>query len=143
MANDSPIETTRQTQAAPLPGVTLLRHVADLAAEMRAARASISQCGYNTALDLVVSKVPALVVPYGTVTENEQRHRAHRLAALGAVLCLDAQRLDGQALADGIDHLLHFAPQRSALALDGAERSAEMLARLAARQPAPEDACLR
>ncbi len=56
---------------------------------MRAARASISQCGYNTALDLVVSEVPALVVPYGTVTENEQRHRAQRLAALGAVLCFD------------------------------------------------------
>jgi predicted glycosyltransferase len=124
-----------QALAAPLPGVTLLRHVSDLAAEMRAARASISQCGYNTALDLVVSEVPALVVPYGTVTENEQRHRAQRLAALGAVLCFsESTALDGESLADSIEHLLHFSPQPAALSLDGAERSAELLVQLAARR---------
>src|SRR5262249_28080025 len=73
-----------QAEAAGLPGVQLVRHVPDLAAEMRRARASISQCGYNTALDLVVSEVPALVVPYTTATENEQRQRALRLAPPGA-----------------------------------------------------------
>ena len=36
----------------------------DLAAEMRAAAVSLSQCGYNTALDIIVAQVPALVVPY-------------------------------------------------------------------------------
>ncbi len=124
-----------QALAAPLPGVTLLRHVSDLAAEMRAARASISQCGYNTALDLVVSEVPALVVPYGTVTENEQRHRAQRLAALGAVLCFDENTaLGGESLAVGIEHLLHFSPQPSALAQEGAERSADLLVQLATRR---------
>jgi predicted glycosyltransferase len=130
-----------QALAAPLPGVTLLRHVSDLAAEMRMARASISQCGYNTALDLIVSEVPALVVPYGTVTENEQQHRAQRLAALGAVLCCDAQPLDGRKLADAIGHLLHFMPQPAALALDGADRSAEHLAQLAALRHAEEPLC--
>jgi hypothetical protein len=44
----------------------LVRHVPDMVAEMRRARASLSQCGYNTALDLVVAGVPALVVPYET-----------------------------------------------------------------------------
>jgi predicted glycosyltransferase len=127
--------------AAPLPGVTLVRHVSDLAAEMRVARASISQCGYNTALDLIVSAVPALVVPYGTVTENEQQHRAMRLAALGAVLCIDAQPLDGRTLADSIEHLLHFMPKPAALAQDGAARTAELLARLVARRTQQEPAC--
>jgi predicted glycosyltransferase len=64
-----------------LPGVTLVRHVPDMVEEMRVARASVSQCGYNTALDLVVSEVPALVVPYETRTENEQSQRAERLVA--------------------------------------------------------------
>jgi predicted glycosyltransferase len=118
--------------AAPLPGVALVRHVSDLAAEMRGARASISQCGYNTALDLVVSGVPALVVPYGTVTENEQLNRARRLDTLGAVLCCQAQPLDGRALADAIEHLLHFVPRPATLALDGAERTAELLSQLVA-----------
>jgi predicted glycosyltransferase len=119
-----------QGEAAGLPGVQLLRHVPDLAAQMAAARASISQCGYNTALDLVVSQVPALVVPYATATENEQQQRACRLASLGALQCLEPQRLDGQALAAAIPELLQFRPRAAALALDGAQRSTELLAQL-------------
>jgi len=121
-----------QQEAAGLPGVQLLRHVPDLAGAMRAARASISQCGYNTALDLVVSQVPALVVPYGTGAENEQRQRAAKLAALGAVQCLDAEALDGPRLAAALGELLRFQPRPAALALNGARRSAELLAQLVA-----------
>lgn len=120
-----------QTLAAPHPGLTLVRHVGDLAAEMRAARASVSQCGYNSALDIVAAGVPALVVPYGTVTENEQLQRARRLAALGVVQCLQAP-LDGASLADAIEHLLRFEPQPAALATDGARRSTQWLADLLA-----------
>ena len=67
-----------QARVAGLPDVTLLRQVPDMVAEMRRARASISQCGYNTALDILVAGVPALVVPYATETENEQTERAAR-----------------------------------------------------------------
>jgi predicted glycosyltransferase len=131
-----------QDLARGLAGVELLRQVPDMAAEMRQARASISQCGYNTALDLVVSRVPALVVPYGTTTENEQQQRAQRLAALGAVLCLDEPRaLSGESLADAIGPLLHFMPQPSALALDGAERTARLLAQLLEHRKQEEPAC--
>lgn len=119
--------------AAPLPGLTLVRHVSDLAAEMCSARASISQCGYNTALDVLVSGVPALVVPYGTATENEQLNRARRLEALGAALCCLPQTADGRTLADAIERLLHFVPRRAALALNGAERTTELLSQLLAR----------
>ena len=50
-----------------VPGnVELIRSVPDLSQELRHAAASISQCGYNTALDLVRTRVPALVVPYAT-----------------------------------------------------------------------------
>jgi predicted glycosyltransferase len=51
-------------------GVELVRHVPDMVAELTRARASISQCGYNSALDLARAAVPALVVPYETRTEN-------------------------------------------------------------------------
>ena len=117
-------------RCAGVAGVTLLRHVADMVAEMRAARASLSQCGYNTALDLVVSGVPALVAPYETATENEQRGRAEKLAALGALQCLPPGALEPAALAHAIDGLLRFTPRPAALALDGAQRSAEILASL-------------
>lgn len=110
-----------------LHGVELLRQVPDMVAEMRRARASISQCGYNTALDIMVSQVPALVVPYATKTENEQSARAARLAALGAMQELDAARLDPQRLAAAIEALLAFTPRAAALGLDGAAESARRL----------------
>lgn len=115
-------------------GVTLLRHVGDMVAEMRAARASLSQCGYNTALDLVVSGVPALVSPYETATENEQRGRAEKLAALGALQCLPPLALAPASLARAIEALLRFTPRPAALALDGAQRSAEILVSLLANR---------
>jgi predicted glycosyltransferase len=126
-----------------LPGVELVRHVSDMVLEMRSARASISQCGYNTALDLVVSGVPALVVPYQTVTENEQSQRAERLTALGAVQQLQSDALNPDVLAAAIERLLVFKPHPAALALDGAERSASILAQLAMQQHhIQEPACL-
>ena len=116
-----------QRQGAGQAGVELVRHVSDMVAEMRSARASISQCGYNTALDIVMAGVPALVVPYETATENEQRARAERLAALGAVQCLEPGALQPDAMAAAIERLLSFEPRPAALALDGAERTAQIL----------------
>jgi predicted glycosyltransferase len=46
------------------PGLDAARSVPDLRAELRAASASVSQCGYNTALDVLGTGVPALVVPF-------------------------------------------------------------------------------
>lgn len=115
-------------QAARPPGVELVRQVPDLVAEMRQARVSVSQCGYNTALDIVVSGVPALVVPYATATENEQAGRAARLAALGALQWLPPAGLATGALADALQQLLAFRPRPAALQLDGAGRTADALA---------------
>ena len=108
-------------------GVEVLRHVPDMVREMRRARASISQCGYNTALDILVAQVPALVAPYATSTENEQGERAARLAALGALRQCSAPALDPVHLADEIEALLTFKPRQAALNLDGAVLSAQLL----------------
>jgi predicted glycosyltransferase len=116
--------------AAPLPGVALVRHVSDLAAEMRGARASISQCGYNTALDILVSRVPGLVVPYATATENEQGERAARLASLGVLQRIEPAGLDAARMADAIGALLNFRPAVARLGLEGAADSARRLRRL-------------
>lgn len=116
-----------QQEARGMAGVELLRQVPDMALEMRQARASLSQCGYNTALDILVSQVPALVVPYATVTENEQGERAARLAALGVLQQQDAGVLDPPRLAAAIEDLLAFTPAASTLGLDGAAESASYL----------------
>lgn len=128
-----------QQAAQGVGGVELLRQVPDMVAEMRTARASVSQCGYNTALDIVVAGVPALVVPYQAPGENEQTERAMRMHALGAMQSLCAADLDPHRLAAGIEALLTFQPCAAALDLGGAGRSAQLLRDLhtAARSCAP------
>ena len=102
------------------PNVELLRSVPDLAHELSRARASISQCGYNTALDLLRTHVPALVVPYATPEEDEQTRRARRLESLGVVKV--ATHINGD-----IDALLRFTPSTTTLDLDGAAKTRDLL----------------
>jgi predicted glycosyltransferase len=123
-----------QTSVLGLPQVQLLRQVPDMVLEMRQARLSLSQCGYNTALDIVCAGVPALVVPYATRTENEQSVRAERLSARGALRRLNPSGMDASALANALQRLLDFKPSASALWLDGAERSAQLIAQRVGRE---------
>ena len=69
--------------------------VPDLGAELARASGSVSQCGYNTALEILRARVPALVVPYATPEEDEQMRRARRLERLGVLNVTDLDRLAG------------------------------------------------
>jgi predicted glycosyltransferase len=109
------------------PGLELRRSVPDLAAELRGAAASISQCGYNTSLEVLRSRVPALVVPYATAEEDEQRRRARRLERLGAVRVLEPERLDPAVLARELERLPEFEPAPPAIDLGGARSTARTL----------------
>jgi len=97
----------------------LVRSVPDLAAELAAASAAVSQAGYNTTLEIVRARVPALVVPYATSEEDEQLRRARRLERLGALRVLAPDRLDPAVLAAEIERLPAFVPTRPAIDLDG------------------------
>jgi predicted glycosyltransferase len=110
-----------------VPGLLLRRSVPDLAAELAAATVSVSQCGYNTALQVVRSGLPALVVPFAAPGEDEQSRRAAKLAGLGAVRALDPTALDAPRLAAEIRALLRFRPRPLALDLDGAAATTRIL----------------
>ena len=97
---------------------------------------SVSQCGYNTALDLLQAGVPALVVPFAEGREDEQRVRARRLEALGAVRVLDPDELTGARLADELMATRSFTPAPIALDLDGARATLRIVSRLR-RSPVP------
>lgn len=132
-----------RAQAGERDDVELVRSVPDLSAEMRRAAVSVSQCGYNTAMDILCAGVPALVVPYAQGREDEQSNRARRLEAMGLVRVLDARRLAAATLAHALAETLHFQPAGTALALDGARRCADAvldLARTADGSSLPEDA---
>ncbi len=114
-----------------LPAVRLRRFVPDLGQRIRSATASVSQCGYNTALDLLRAAVPALVVPFAEGREDEQTRRAERLERQGALRVLPADWLEPAVLAREIRALLDFEPRRIDLDLTGAGTSAAALAEFA------------
>src|SRR4029077_1905746 len=89
------------------PDMVVLREVEALGAEFSKAAVSVSQCGYNTALEVLKSGIPAVVVPYLAPGEDEQIRRAQRLAALGAVRLLEPCDLTGSQLAAAIAELPH------------------------------------
>src|ERR1044071_345730 len=116
-------------------GISLIRSVPDLGVELRGAAASISQCGYNTAMDIVRSRVPALVVPFSGEKQDEQMNRARRLERLGALRVLESERLDSQTLAAEVGPLLRFQPSAVQLDMNGVENTAQLLNELVRQRP--------
>ncbi len=119
------------------PGLTLFRAVPNIGTELRQAAVSVSQCGYNTAMDILGAEVPALVVPFVRPKENEQINRARRLKRLGVVDILEPERLDGMALAQAIGKVLDTEAVSGCLDLNGAERTAAVICDLAAKRDKP------
>jgi predicted glycosyltransferase len=112
------------------PRVTLRRAVRSLPALLAGAAGSISQCGYNTAMDLIATGVPALVIPFSTDREDEQIRRARRLEALGVLRLLAPEDATPRRVAREMAALRDFHPRPACLDLDGAERSTRLLVSL-------------
>ena len=112
------------------PDVDVRRSVPNLVWELSQAGGSISQCGCNTAMDLLHSRVPALVVPFGDTPHDEQVKRARRLETLGALRVLSPADLTAPRLAAEMISLPAFRPSAMALNLKGAEQTAEIVHQL-------------
>ena len=106
-------------------GVRVETTIDDMCAAMRCAAVSVSQCGYNTALDIVRAGVPALVVPFDDNGDSEQTDRATRLEHLDAVRVFRAS--DAGALAAAIGGMRSFTPAPTSLDLNGGQRTAGIL----------------
>jgi predicted glycosyltransferase len=117
--------------AASRPGCTVVGFVPDLAGVMGASAVTVSQCGYNTALDVLAAGTPAVVVPYAAGREDEQLRRARHLEALGAVTVLEADELSAASLLEAIRRARLVSPAAAPrLRLDGARATAELITSL-------------
>ena len=105
----------------------LVRQVSDLCSELCGAAASISQAGYNTCLDVLRAKVPAILVPFAKEDEDEQRKRALRLQDLGAARVLEQNELTPARLATEIRASMNSEFVTPALDLNGAENAAALI----------------
>lgn len=92
---------------------------------------SISQCGYNTAIDVLGLPLRRLFVPFEAGSETEQLLRAETLAMRGLAIVLRERDLSPGALAAAVENLLRAdAPECPAINLDGAVKSALLIERL-------------
>lgn len=128
--------TWLQQQAQRSPRLEAVRQVDDLCLQMAMSRVSLSQGGYNTAMDILRARTPAVVVPYSEGSEDEQRRRTERLAALGILRLLPPEDLSTDRLVMELIAAAATQPATVSLALDGAAATAELLAQMAAVEPA-------
>ncbi|MEM8626993.1 MAG: glycosyltransferase, partial [Pseudomonadota bacterium] len=118
---------------------------------LRAARASISQGGYNTMMDLLAAGTPAVLVPFEAKGETEQRLRCDRFARTHpSWQIVPENALDQAALSQALAHALAHGgdrqPETTAVPAaastqvdtDGARRSAALVTHACAlRDQAP------
>jgi len=111
-------------------GIVIERFRADLPALFTRAALSISQAGYNTAIELLQARVPMVLVPFAEAAETEQTLRARLLTAAGVAQMVEADTLDPARLALAIDRAQ--VPPPLAVDLDGARNSACMILQMVA-----------
>jgi predicted glycosyltransferase len=113
--------------AAPL-GVFVERAHAGFRDALARARLSVSQAGYNTSMDVLHARLPAVLVPYAGVGQTEQSLRAAKLAARRLAVVVDESTLDAVRLAAAIDEAAaRGRPAPHGLDLGGAEESARRI----------------
>jgi predicted glycosyltransferase len=108
--------------------VFLERYRPDFPQMLRRCRVSVSQAGYNTVLDLLAARAAAVVVPFASGRETEQRLRAERLAACGAFELVCEDELSPERLASAIDRAISAHPATITIDTGGARRSAALIA---------------
>jgi predicted glycosyltransferase len=106
----------------------LVRFRKDFPSLLRGAQLSISQAGYNTVCDLLITGCRAILVPFTAGGETEQSLRAERLQALGLADALPEAGLTADMLATAITGALAKPkPTLHPIDLNGAERAAYII----------------
>ena len=111
--------------AARCPHVIVERARPDFRALLSRAALSISQGGYNTLMDVLSARCPAVIVPFAGGAESEQSFRAAEFARRGLISVIAEADLSPRVLADTALAVLqrpHGAPP--AINLDGASETA-------------------
>lgn len=110
------------------PDSIVERARADFSGLLANCRLSISQAGYNTIMEVIAARVPAVVVPYSGQGQTEQNLRANVLMRRGLAEAVIESDLSPKSLAQAIDR----AASRRAhghldIRLDGAAESARLM----------------
>lgn len=112
-------------------GVTVEPARPDFPAMLAGAALSISQCGYNTAAEVLAAGTRAVFVPFAAHGQTEQTLRAHALQRCGRAEAVAEAALNPHTLAAAIDRALDQQPTALPVDLGGIARSIDLIAGLA------------
>ena len=115
------------------PGVIVERARPDFTALLPGALCSVSQAGYNTAIEVLAARAPAVFVPFADEAEVEQTLRCRALARHGLCRWVPPTALSPQALAQAID-AAEPPPPGLVIDIDGGRNSATLLLRAVAEK---------
>ena len=124
MDNAQAAELERRQTAA----VRFDRFSEDFTTWLQAADAAVSMAGYNTCMNILTTRPPALVYPFAQ--NREQGLRARRLSAQGALQILERRDLEPERLAKRLAAIMGRAPSSTTIDTDGAAFTARWLAAL-------------
>jgi len=119
--------------AADATGMAVARFAPDLVDVLAHATLSIQQAGYNTVADALVAGCRMVLVPFETGDQTEQRQRAEALARLNRAAIVTEAELTPARMAQAISDAMAQQPAAIPLRLDGADRTAVILAEAFAR----------
>ena len=107
------------------PDIAIEGFRADFGKLLVTCQLSVSQGGYNTVMELIATKCPAVIVPFAEGGESEQTLRARMLVERQVLSMVDPEFLTAGTLAAAIDAVK--PPAALELNLDGARQSAATL----------------
>ena len=108
-------------------GIIVERNRTDFISILNNCAVSVSQAGYNTAVDILKTGARSVMVPFADAGEVEQSLRASLLQNHDHIVVLAQSELTPESLAAAIDRAVKMPGGSIDLKMDGAEISAQLL----------------
>lgn len=134
VGNNHPDEVFEDLRSNADHGIIVERVRPDFQDLLTRARLSVSQAGYNTVLDVIAAKCPAVFVPFEEESESEQVLRAELLKERGLCQVVREAKLSKKRLAKAIDKALNQSQSTAQVHMDGAAAAADILTQEAERR---------
>lgn len=121
--------------------ILLNRSVENLSEVWKNARLSISLGGYNTLMEVICSRIPALIIPYNNDSNGEQEIRANKLQEAGLAETIYLEDSSEEELALAVKNALVFVPADKELNLNGAENTRRIIEQMCMEYASPQPQC--
>jgi len=119
--------TQLQAMADGCKNIKIYRYTSNFLKYMEAADLSISMAGYNTTMNILTTKVRAMILPFTGNDDREQALRSQKLENLGIVDVIHASELIPDIFAEKVITCLNKQPNQIKIDLEGVIKTANFV----------------